>query len=145
MVYNMKVQHLSKDAITPTRGSSEAAGYDLYYSRKQVIDIGSERRVLIPTDIALEIPVGYVGIIKPRSGLAYKHGLDVLAGVIDSDYRGNIGVVIQNEDPVKSFTVESGMRIAQIVFIKHESVEFEEVADFSSTERGDGGYGSTGL
>jgi dUTP pyrophosphatase len=141
----MKVQHLSKDAITPTRGSSEAAGYDLYYSRKQVIDIGSERRVLIPTDIALEIPVGYVGIIKPRSGLAYKHGLDVLAGVIDSDYRGNIGVVIQNEDSVKSFTVESGMRIAQIVFIKHESVEFEEVEDFGSTERGDGGYGSTGL
>lgn len=142
MIVNVK--RLSSTAKLPTRGSDFSAGYDLYASLETDVIIYSETRELIDTNIAIEIPTGYVGIIKPRSGLALRCGIDVLAGVIDSDYRGPVGVILQNEDGDMPFVVSCGDRIAQIVFIEHGSPEIVEVEDFSDTGRGSDGFGSTG-
>lgn len=141
--YKLNVKRLSSTAKLPTRGSDFAAGYDLYASLETDIVIYSETRELIDINIALEIPKGYVGIIKPRSGLALRYGIDVLAGVIDSDYRGPVGVILQNEDSDEPFVVSCGDRIAQIVFIEHGSPEIIEVEYFSDTVRGYDGFGST--
>jgi dUTP pyrophosphatase len=140
----VNVKRLSSTAKLPTRGSDFSAGYDLYASLETDVVIYAETRELISTNIALEIPTGYAGIIKPRSGLALRFGIDVLAGVIDSDYRGPVGVILHNEDGDVPFTVSCGDRIAQIVFIEHGFAEMVEVEDFSDTERGSDGFGSTG-
>lgn len=143
MVLDIKIKKLQPTAIIPTKGSVDAAGYDLYSSKDGIIQPGE--RVLIPTDISMVIPVGWYGRIAPRSGLAYKHGIDVLAGVIDSDYRGNIGVILYNTDLDKPFEFKTGERIAQIIFEHYASATFKEVQEFGeSTDRGDAGYGSTG-
>lgn len=92
----------------------------------------------------MEIPEGYYGRIAPRSGLAHNHGIDVLAGVVDSSYRGEIRIVLYNTDKEEPFQVRSGDRIAQIIFEKHYDFEFIEVDDLSKTNRGEGGFGSTG-
>jgi|LWDU01.1.fsa_nt_gi dUTP pyrophosphatase len=142
----LKVVKLNKYARLPTRGSGEAAGYDLYSlieDSKEIV--WPAQRKLFKTGIAMEIPTGYVGIIKPRSGLALRNGGDILAGVIDSDYRGEIGVILHNEDDHDPITISNAERIAQIIFIKHESPEIVEVSSFDDdTDRGDGGFGSTG-
>jgi dUTP pyrophosphatase len=143
----LNVVKLDDYARLPKRGSNDAAGYDLYSLIKDdAITIWPEQRKLIKTGIAMEIPTGYVGIIKPRSGLALRHGIDVLAGVIDSDYRGEIGVLLQNEDDHAPVSIENAERIAQIIFVKHESPEVVEISSFDEeTDRGDGGFGSTGV
>lgn len=136
----VSITKLSKNAIVPTRGSMKAAGYDLYTTEFHILKPGERR--LFKTGLSMEIPSGMYGRIAPRSGLALKNGIDVLAGVIDEDYRGEIGVVLINlgqED--KNITV--GDKIAQIIFEFYNEVDFTEEATLNETARGSGGYGST--
>ncbi len=111
------------------------------------VTIAPGERVLIGTGLAIELPVGTVGLIHPRSGLAAKHGISIVntPGTIDADYRGEIKVCLINLDPRQEFHVEQGMRIAQLVVQRVELVDFTEVEDLSTTQRGVGGYGSTGV
>lgn len=138
----MFVKRLSQDAFLPTRGSSESAGLDLYSPIDTVIEPG--KRLLIPLDISISIPSSTYGHILPRSGLALKWGIHVGAGVIDSDYRGNVGVLLFNLGELP-FVVKRGDRIAQMVIKPYEKVEVEEVEEIDDTERGKGGFGSTGV
>jgi len=126
----------------PTRSTDGSAGYDLYAAEDGVVWDGEQH--LIKTDISIAIPKGYVGIIKDRSGLAFKNRIVTNAGVIDSDYRGEIGVVLSNEEPNEEFYYFKGDRIAQILFIPVEDVVFSVVDELLPTERGEGGYGHTG-
>lgn len=138
----MRIKLLDPEAKIPKRANSTDAGADLY-SCEDVI-LNPHERKLIKTGIALEIPDGYYGRIEPRSGLAYKHGIDVLAGVIDSDYRGELGVVLYNTDLKNPLNIQKGDRIAQIIFEKHYNFNFEISEELSNTFRGDGGFGHTG-
>jgi dUTP pyrophosphatase len=136
----LKIKKLHSDSIVPTLGSSGAAGFDLYAYEEDFI--GEHEWAVVPTGIALSIPKGKVGIIKPRSGLAAKNAIDVLAGVIDSDYRGEIEVVLINHS-YNDIVFKKGDRIAQLVILDHYN-EFEVVESLDDTERGSGGFGSTG-
>ena len=104
-------------------------------------------RALVPTGIAVALPEGYAGFIQPRSGLASKHGVTCLnsPGLIDSGYRGELKVLLINTDPTNSFEVKRGERIDQLVIQKVEQADFIEMDDLTQTERGDGGFGSTGV
>lgn len=137
------VKKLSENATIPTAGSQFAAGYDLYAAHDEVVY--PKNRKLIRTNIAMSIPAGYYGRIAPRSGLAFKHGIDVLAGVIDSDYRGDVGVILYNSDTAEEFEVKKGDRIAQIIIEKCMSVYWNEMAELTSSVRSAGGFGSTGV
>lgn len=142
----MKIVTLSSHALFPKKSSVNAAGYDLYSIETGVIK-PKERRLIL-TGIALEIPSGYYGRVAPRSGLAFKHGIDVMAGVIDSDYRGEVGVILYNSDSFNDFIFNIGDKIAQIIFEKYYDFVFNEVfqiKDLNETQRGDGGFGSTGI
>lgn len=144
---NVAVKKLKAGARLPTYGTAEAAGADLYaYVEGDAIPVGPGERVLIPSEIAIELPTGYEGQVRPRSGLALKHGLTVLnaPGTIDSDYRGSIGVILLNTSD-KTFYVNNGDRIAQLVIAPVTTAEFYETDGLSSTDRGEGGYGSTGV
>ena len=134
------VKKLSENATLPLRASEGAAGYDLFVAEDCTI---YGRRRLIATDIAIAIPRGYYGRIAPRSSLAWKHCIDVGAGVIDEDYRGPIGVLLcsSNENP---FYITKGDRIAQLIITKIITPEIVEVNDLDDTERGSGGFGSSG-
>lgn len=129
----------------PTYATEHSAGMDLTAALEEAIEIGPGERMLIPTGLAIALPDGYEAQIRPRSGLALKYGITVLnaPGTIDADYRGEIGVILANlgNDP---FTVERGMRIAQMVIAKHAHVSWEVVEDLDETKRGTGGFGSTG-
>ena len=135
------VKKLDPDAIIPTKANSSDAGYDLYALDGTIVEKNTHR--LIKTGISMAIPEGHVGLIWPRSGLAYKHGLDVFAGVIDSGYRGDIGVILFNSQ-YNSYEISKGDRIAQILIQKVEDYELLEVEDLDSTERNCGGFGSSG-
>ncbi len=141
----IKLKKLTKNAIIPSNTSGIEAGYDLFAAKDDFLR-PLERR-LIPTDIALEIPEGYYGRICDRSGNALKLGLHIMAGCIDSSYRGNIGVLLYNVNGGvdEIIQITKGMKIAQIVFEKHEMVIFEDVegGNLSSTVRGEKGYGSS--
>jgi len=137
----IQIKKLSENAKLPIRGSEWAAGYDLFAAKDDVVF--AQKRALIPTDIALSIPSGYYGRIAPRSGLAYKHGIDVLAGVIDADYRGNLGVILYNTNIVE-FRVNKGDRIAQLIIEKCHDVEWQETEELETSVRQDGGFGHTG-
>lgn len=136
----INILKLSDKSKIPTQGSSCAAGYDLYSAEDCVIEPLS--RKLVKTNIAMSIPNGYYGRIAPRSGLAFKNGIDVMAGVIDSDYRQDIGVILYNTDS-KYFSIKSGDRIAQIIIEKCHAIEWEECASLDDSDRS-GGFGSTG-
>ena len=129
----------------PTYATEQSAGMDLTAALEEAIEIGPGERMLIPTGLAIALPAGYEAQIRPRSGLALKHGVTVLnsPGTIDADYRGEIGVILANLGTAE-FTVERGMRIAQMVIAKHATVEWEVAEELDSTERGSGGFGSTG-
>lgn len=142
-ILQINIKKLSENAITPSKGTSFAAGYDLYAAEDAVVVCGG--RKLIKTNISMEITPGYYGRIAPRSGLAYKNGIDVLAGVIDSDYRGDIGVILYNTDKNLDFEVKKGDRIAQIIFESCYSVSFFESEKLDNTVRENGGFGSTGV
>ena len=139
----INVKRLSENATIPTQGTSFAAGYDLYAAEDATIVCGT--RKLVKTNISMEITPGYYGRIAPRSGLAYKSGIDVLAGVIDSDYRGDIGVILYNTDKNIDFVVKKGDRIAQIIFEACYTATLNNVENLDNTLRQGGGFGSTGV
>jgi dUTP pyrophosphatase len=132
-------------ATLPTRATSGSAGYDLFSTDSYVIMPG--RRVVVSTGITVQLPPGTYGRIAPRSGLAVKHGLDTLAGVIDPDYTGEVKVVLQNLDAVQPFVIRPGYRIAQLILENYTIADVYEIPTEHTnlvTERGAGGFGSTG-
>lgn len=141
----MKIKLLSNLATVPTRGSEYAAGYDLYAAVPETTIIPANSVEKIPTDIAIEIPEGFAGLILARSGLATKEGLRPAncVGLIDSDYRGNVIVALYNDSSVNK-TISPKERIAQLMIVPFEAVEFEVVDELSDTVRADSGFGSTG-
>jgi dUTP pyrophosphatase len=134
---------LDPQAVLPSRNNDSDAGADLRSIDTVVIPPLS--RALINTGLSLEIPHGFYGRIAPRSGLAVKNGIDVLAGVIDSSYRGAIGVVLYNTDKEKEFIVNAGDRIAQIIFEQHWNFKLIEVTELTNSERSINGFGSSGI
>lgn len=138
----MRVMTLNERAKVPTRGSALAAGFDLYASERRMLYVGD--RVAVPTGIAVAIEPGWYGRIAPRSGLAARHGIDVLAGVIDSDYRGEVGVLLLNTG-IEDVEIGQGSRIAQLVLESCWMGEPKAVLSLDGTERGAGGFGSTGV
>ena len=138
----LRIQKLSDKAIVPTRGSEWSAGLDLYAAETKTIAPGA--RAVVKTDISIACPKGTYGRIAPRSGLTVKHGIDVGAGVVDADYRGPVGVVLFNLGQ-KEFQIQPGDRIAQLVLEKIVMAPIEVVDDLEATERGTGGFGSTGV
>ncbi|WP_044203731.1 dUTP diphosphatase [Flammeovirga sp. OC4] len=122
-----------------------SAGLDLRAVLEEPVALQPLERKLIPTGLFIELPEGYEAQVRPRSGLAFKHGLTVLnsPGTIDADYRGEVKVLLVNLSN-DVFNIEDGERVAQLIVAKHETVEWEPVEELSSTERGAGGYGSTG-
>lgn len=130
----------------PAYATSQSAGMDLRANIESPITLHPMERTLVPTGIRIELPEGYEAQVRPRSGLALKHGITVLntPGTIDSDYRGELKVLlvnISNDD----FVVNAGERVAQMVIARHETATWEEVEMLDETERGEGGYGHTGV
>lgn len=151
----LQIKAYAKDTVfrpfyTPVKKDG-AAGYDLRASfgmglLNETITIPSGEFSLVPTNLVMEIPSGYYGRIAPRSGLAFKNGIDVLAGVIDSDYRGEIGIILINFGK-EDLTINKGDRVAQIIIERCETVEFVlcDSSGVSETERGSNGFGSSGV
>lgn len=129
----------------PTYATEQSAGMDLSAALEEAIELGPGERALIPTGLSIALPPGYEAQIRPRSGLAIKHGVTVLntPGTVDADYRGEIKVILINHGQ-EEFTVERGMRIAQMVISRHVNVKWEVVKELSETARGKDGFGSTG-
>lgn len=142
----MKIRIVNKSTnALPQYATSQSAGIDLRANLSDAVTLKPMERKLIPTGLFIELPEGYEAQIRPRSGLALKHGITVLntPGTIDADYRGEIGVILinlSNED----FTIEHGERICQMVIARHEQAEWIEVEELNETERGAGGFGHTG-
>ncbi|XP_048337939.1 deoxyuridine 5'-triphosphate nucleotidohydrolase, mitochondrial [Sphaerodactylus townsendi] len=137
----LRFAKLSENAVAPSRGSSRAAGYDLYSAYD--CEIPPLGKAVVKTDIQISVPSGCYGRVAPRSGLAANHFIDVGAGVIDEDYRGNVGVVLFNFGK-ETFKVKRGDRIAQLICSLDRQPEFETVQVLDDTERGSRGFGSTG-
>jgi dUTP pyrophosphatase len=129
----------------PKYATADSAGMDLRANLDEPITLAPMERRLIPTGLHIALPAGYEAQVRPRSGLALKHGIGVLnsPGTIDADYRGEIGVILVNLSQV-SFVVQDGERIAQMVIARHETAEWELVETLDETERGTGGFGHTG-
>lgn len=142
---SVAVKRLSPDAKLPTYGSQDAAGADLYACVQEPVTIAPGDTAWISTGIALEVPRGCAGLIYARSGMACKRGLAPAnkVGVVDSDYRGEVVVVLHNHSDQPQ-TVQPGERIAQLVITPVLTPAYEEVTELSSSERGAGGFGSTG-
>jgi dUTP pyrophosphatase len=148
----IEIQLLHPDAPLPARATEGSAGLDLYAfdpeARQQQWTIPPSKTILIPCGIAVAIPQGYVGLVCPRSGLAIKYSVTVgnAPGVIDSDYRGPVCVILTNHEPRRgcAYIVNESDRIAQLVVVPHLAVKWHEVARLGSTARGEGGFGSTG-
>ncbi|MQL82754.1 hypothetical protein Taro_015254 [Colocasia esculenta] len=138
----LRVKRLSENAVLPSRGSLLSAGYDLSSAIETTVP--ARAKALVPTDLSISIPPGTYARIAPRSGLAWKHSIDVGAGVIDADYRGPVGVVLFNHSDV-DFEVRPGDRIAQLIIERIMTPEVAEVEDLDATARGAGGFGSTGV
>jgi dUTP pyrophosphatase len=143
----MKValKRLHPDAIAPRRMTEGAAGYDLFACVPERIVLEPRARALVGTGWAVAIPPGYEGQVRPRSGLAHRHGITLLnaPGTVDSDYRGELKVPLANMGS-EPFTVEHGDRIAQMVFAAVADAQWEEVPELPAAKRGQGGFGSTG-
>ncbi|GMM55528.1 bifunctional dITP/dUTP diphosphatase [Maudiozyma humilis] len=138
----LKIQLRSENATVPTKGSSTAAGYDIYASQECVIPANGQG--MASTDISFTVPVGTYGRIAPRSGLAVKHGIQTGAGVVDRDYTGEVKVVLFNHSQ-KDFKIVKGDRIAQLILEKIvDDAEIVVVDSLEDSERGAGGFGSTG-
>lgn len=140
------LRRLDPDLQMPSYATDGDAGADLV-AAESVTLAPRGGRALVATGAAIAIPAGYAGFVQPRSGLAYKHGVTVLntPGLIDSGYRGELKVLLVNTDPETPFEVVRGDRIAQLVIQQVEHVSFVEVDELPSSERGDGGFGSTGV
>ncbi len=137
---------LSEEARKPQKMSNSSSGYDLCASNKETIILKPGEISLVPTGIAISLEPGYEAQVRPRSGLAMRHGIGILnsPGTIDSDYRGEIKIILFNFGKAE-FIIESGMRIAQLVIARYENVEFMEVEELDKTTRGTGGFGHTGI
>jgi len=137
----LKFTKLTEHAFAPVKGSALAAGYDLKSAYDVVVP--AQGKVLAKTDIQIQLPSGCYGRVAPRSGLTHKHNIHIGAGVIDEDYRGNVGVIMVNLSKV-DFEVKKGDRIAQLICERIFYPDIVEVKELSETERGEGGFGSTG-
>ncbi|TKG93512.1 dUTP diphosphatase [Puteibacter caeruleilacunae] len=140
----VKIINKSKNPL-PAYSTALSAGMDLRANNEEDIVLKPLERALVPTGLFIELPEGYEAQIRPRSGLAYKHGISLVntPGTIDADYRGEIGVILvnlSNED----FTVKPGERICQMVIAKHETISWKDVEILEETDRGAGGFGHTG-
>ncbi len=143
----MKIKVINNSGFElPQHATTGAAGLDLRAAIQEPITLEPQTRVIVPTGLMVEIPLGYEMQIRPRSGLAAKHGITVLnsPGTIDSDFRGEIGIILYNTDPRTPFTIERGERIAQAIVAKYEKIEWENTSQLSETTRENGGFGSTG-
>lgn len=138
----LQVKFLRDNAKLPTKGTLGSAGYDLYACLNEPLTLRAKGRALIPTGIAMTIPIGYFGRIAPRSSLAVKGGIDVGAGIIDSDYRDAVGVVLFNHSD-SDYVIEHGDRIAQMIIIPCASPLVVQADDLAKSDR-KGGFGSTG-
>lgn len=143
----MKINIINKSQhALPSYETIASAGMDLRANLNEPITLQPMERALIPTGLFMELPIGYEAQVRPRSGLALKKGITCLnsPGTIDADYRGEVGVILANLSK-ETFVVENGERIAQMVIAKHERAEWVEAEKLSTTERGAGGFGSTGV
>ena len=142
----MKIKIKSIGGVLPAYETEGSAGMDLRAMLDEPVVLGPGQRKLIPTGLSIELPVGYEAQIRARSGLAVKKGIGLVNGIgtIDSDYRGDIGVILINWGD-EDFVIDNGDRIAQMVIAKYERVEWETADDLSATERGSGGFGHTGV
>ncbi len=140
----VRIVNESKHPI-PSYATSSSAGMDIRANLEDSIILEPLQRTLVPTGLFIELPQGYEAQVRPRSGLAFKHGIGVLnsPGTIDADYRGEIKVILVNLSS-ESFEIKDGERIAQMVIAKHETVVWEETDTLSETVRGEGGFGHTG-
>ena len=140
----LKLKKLDEELPTPAYANPGDAGLDLYAAKDVTLQPG--QRVMIPTGIAIAIPQGYAGFVQPRSGLATKQGFSIVntPGLIDSGYRGEIGVIGLNTDTQSEITIKRGDRVAQLVIQEVPVVELLEVNELDETERSSGGFGSTG-
>ena len=143
----MKIRIVNKSTnALPQYATSQSAGIDLRANLAEPVVLKPMERKLIPTGLFIELPEGYEAQIRPRSGLALKHGITVLntPGTIDADYRGEIGVILINLS-TEDFKIEHGERICQMVIAHHEQAEWIQVEELNETERGAGGFGHTGV
>ena len=141
----IKIVNKSKHPL-PNYETNESAGMDLRANLEKAITLKPLERTLVKTGLFMELPKGYEAQVRPRSGLAYKKGITVLnsPGTIDADYRGEIGVILINLSG-EDFIIEDGERVAQMVIAKHEQVDWQQAVELIETQRGAGGFGSTGL
>jgi dUTP pyrophosphatase len=141
---NVKIINRSKHAL-PEYATEQSAGLDLRANLNTPVELAPLERAMIPTGLSLELPAGFEAQVRPRSGLAAKHGITVLnsPGTIDADYRGEVNVILVNLSN-QAFTINDGERIAQLVVARHERVVWENTEVLSETERGEGGFGHTG-
>jgi dUTP pyrophosphatase len=139
------LRRLRADAVLPAYATPGAAGVDLSACIDAPVTVAPGQRVQVPTGLAIALPTGFVADVRPRSGLAWRAGLTVLnaPGTIDCDYRGELLVVLLNTGDA-AYTIQPGDRVAQLVVLRYERVTWHEVAVLDDTERGAGGYGSTG-
>ncbi len=143
----MTIQIINKSNNSlPAYETAHAAGMDLKADLQEPVVLKPMQRLLVPTGIYIELPVGFEAQIRPRSGLAFKHGISIVnsPGTVDADYRGEIKVLLINFSDV-AFCINSGDRIAQMVIAKHEKIDWEQVQVLGETLRGTGGYGHTGV
>ena len=142
---NVQILNKSKHA-TPNYETEGAAGMDLRANIKETITLKPLERAIVKTGLFISLPIGYEAQVRPRSGLAAKKGITVLnsPGTVDADYRGEIGVILVNLSN-EEFIINDGERIAQLIIAKHERINWQEVDILSETERGSGGFGSTGV
>ena len=139
---NINIKLLNANSKIPSKTSADDAGYDLYSSEEVIIK--PMERKLVKTGVAMSIPSGYYGHISDRSGMAFKKGAHCLGKIVDSSYRGDIGVIILNTDMYESIKIYIGDRIAQMIFKKYENVNFITEGELDDTNRGSAGYGSSG-
>lgn len=146
MMINVELKLLDDNAVIPTYAHTGDSGFDLVANNDETIHLLRGRKVCVPTKIAVAVPVGYELQVRPRSGLALKSGITVLnaPGTVDAGYRGEVGVILINHGN-EIFTIERGMKIAQGVICPVMRAEFVVVSELSETNRGTGGYGSTGV
>lgn len=145
MSMKIRIQQLDADLPVPRNAYPGDGAVDLRATTDLVLK--PFERALVPTGIAIELPLGYAALVVPRSGLALKHGITLVnaPGLIDSNYRGEIGAIVANMDPRESFEIKRGDRIAQLMIVAVEQPEFEVCEALSETERGSGGFGSSGV
>ena len=142
---HVSIKILSRDAQIPHMAYNGDAGVDLRSVERIVLE--PQERAMVATGLAIALPEGYAGFVLPRSGLAAKHGISNVnaPGLIDSNYRGELKVILLNTDPDKSFTIEIGDRIAQLIVMPVPTINFEQVEELTESQRGESGFGSSGI